>query len=294
MLYAINNGSKILPEKHLKGHCPDCGDSVIAKCGEVNQWHWAHVVNAECKNNKPETMWHKEWKLNFPQECVEEKIKNHRADVFINGVAIEFQASTIARPDIVSRNEVFKKVFWVIKAEDKHLFFREVIKKTKFYSCKWKWRKTSFDETLSKDTRIFLDVGDDFLFLIKNKKLDALKFFYGEFITKEYFVRKSKKELRSNFFIRTMNPNELTDYGKKDIAQKTSLIKNELFEDIIKLDPIACSRKLTVFLDLDYLDWAYSTKCECVSCKNTEAMPLPKYITDKYGLTKNKLQRRFK
>lgn len=286
MLYAKNNGNKILPEKHLKGHCPDCGDSVIAKCGEVNQWHWAHVVNAECKNNKPETIWHKEWKLNFPQECVEEKIKNHRADVFINGVAIEFQASTIARPDIVSRNEVFKNVFWVLNAQDKNIFFGEIAPKTLFYYCRWLWRRTSFDGILAENTRIFLDIDDGFLFLIKNKKAESIKNTYGEFTTKDFFIRKMKGEIKPNYFLRVTRPVDLDDNEKEDIKKYTKKVTNDLFEDIIEAMKTytKCFKNLTLFVRSIRGKLWVSAKCECYRCKYERVLDLPKYITDRQEL----------
>jgi competence protein CoiA len=50
MLYAIDakTQQKISPEPRLKAICSYCESPVIAKCGNINIWHWAHKSLKDC------------------------------------------------------------------------------------------------------------------------------------------------------------------------------------------------------------------------------------------------------
>lgn len=87
MLYAIGQGDDKLPAAPgLHAICPVCGGEVLAKCGKIVSWHWAHVSGKDCDDwYEPETEWHLRWKKLFPKEYVEVTInrkgKRHHADV---------------------------------------------------------------------------------------------------------------------------------------------------------------------------------------------------------------------
>lgn len=282
MLYAIYNGEKFSPNPGLKAKCPECGDDVLAKCGVINQWHWAHVVNSTCKNNKPETQWHYEWKGNFPKECVEEKVEGHRADVYIRrkySFAIEFQSSSIPREDILSRNQTFKNVYWVIHAKGKDISFDQ---KGFLYTAKWKHRKRSFDETNSK---IFLDFDDGYLFFIKSKN-SRVKHSYGEFITKDFFIKKMKHEVYSRFFLKLFLPFSMFE---KEKCQELIKINNDFFlelEMFRRRNNLNCNKKLTVIAGHRTVqnEWKMLHKCECFNCKQEGAYYMPEYILDRFNI----------
>jgi len=59
MLYALNkNEEKVRATPEVKGVCPICSCLVVAKCGEIKIWHYAHR-NKDCDSwYEPETKWH--------------------------------------------------------------------------------------------------------------------------------------------------------------------------------------------------------------------------------------------
>ncbi|RJP95322.1 MAG: hypothetical protein C4518_01385 [Desulfobacteraceae bacterium] len=129
MLYAIStSGEKIRAEKKKKAFCGLCGSPMLAKCGQIKIWHWAHESKKDCDLwYEPETEWHLSWKSQFSSECVEYNFKGHRADVYNkNGVVIEFQNSSISAEEIKKREEFYgKNMIWVINGKKiaQHFFW---------------------------------------------------------------------------------------------------------------------------------------------------------------------------
>ena len=50
MIYAKDKitGEKIKATPNAKAVCEHCNDEVIAKCGDVISWHWAHSIDSTC------------------------------------------------------------------------------------------------------------------------------------------------------------------------------------------------------------------------------------------------------
>ena len=42
MQFALIEGKRCAPTKGAAATCPGCGADMIARCGEVKTWHWAH------------------------------------------------------------------------------------------------------------------------------------------------------------------------------------------------------------------------------------------------------------
>lgn len=62
MMYAVKNNERIPPEPQGRAVCPACHDTVIARCGNVNMWHWAHQKGFDCDDwYEPESEWHRNW-----------------------------------------------------------------------------------------------------------------------------------------------------------------------------------------------------------------------------------------
>lgn len=115
MLYA---SGKTLAKPGARGECPCCGGELIAKCGEIVSWHWAHI-NADCDPwSEPETDWHIMWKNCFPVECQEVVVGNHRADVLLGDHTIEFQHSPISANEIREREDHYARLTWVIDGSE--------------------------------------------------------------------------------------------------------------------------------------------------------------------------------
>jgi competence protein CoiA len=168
MLYAVDGaGTRILPVKQTRALCPGCKQPVIARCGDVNADHWAHVTGCECDPwHEPETRWHVNWKMQFEEHCREIVLPPHRADVCATRVhtdgearmVIELQHSPIEPAEIEEReNFYFDKcnhMCWVIDA-------REIIGNFEFGSSdkfdggasirtnfRWKWFRKSWGTVL--------------------------------------------------------------------------------------------------------------------------------------------------
>ena len=66
MKYALVDGNKTAPIKKGRGICQCCGGGMVAKCGRVKMWHWAHTPKEVCDPWwGPETEWHRMWKDQF-------------------------------------------------------------------------------------------------------------------------------------------------------------------------------------------------------------------------------------
>jgi competence CoiA-like predicted nuclease len=102
--------NRIRPAPGEKAVCPMCGQPLIAKCGDIYVWHWAHKGGGECDPWKEhETEWHLAWKNHFPEDwqeiIIEKQGKKHIADVQTPaGVTIEFQNSPISTATIRARS----------------------------------------------------------------------------------------------------------------------------------------------------------------------------------------------
>lgn len=96
---------------------------MVAKCGQVRIWHWAHQGGLRCDPWwENETEWHRNWKGQFPvdwQEFVSraENGEKHVADVRTDhGWVIEFQHSYIRPEERQSRDVFYRKLVWVVDA----------------------------------------------------------------------------------------------------------------------------------------------------------------------------------
>jgi competence protein CoiA len=122
MKLALVNGVKVEANPQLKGVCICCASEVVAKCGKINIWHWAHKSKIHCDSWwERETAWHRQWKNQFPvdwQEIVHTEKKTgekHIADVKNPfGLVLEFQHSIINDDERVSRENFYKPMIWVV------------------------------------------------------------------------------------------------------------------------------------------------------------------------------------
>jgi hypothetical protein len=75
----------------LPSYCPECGEMLVARRGELVAWHWAHRPGPADRTrcSQGETDWHLKWKLaylNLPGWEVEYPVeiegRNYRLDAF--------------------------------------------------------------------------------------------------------------------------------------------------------------------------------------------------------------------
>ncbi len=137
MRFALLNGHRREAEPELSGDCLGCGGPMIAKCGEVRIWHWAHRGKRVCDPWwENETPWHRRWKSHFPVEWQEvihnvpESGERHIADVKTAlGWVLEFQHSFLKPNERRARNVFYNpKLAWVVdgtrRSRDKAQFFK--------------------------------------------------------------------------------------------------------------------------------------------------------------------------
>lgn len=121
MKFADLDGQRVQPKPKLKAKCPFCGSDVLARCGRVRVWHWAHKSTTHCDHWwEPEKQWHRDWKNHFPEDWQEQGRRDengelHIADVLTpQGLALEFQHSAISRDEVEARTNFHRDICWIV------------------------------------------------------------------------------------------------------------------------------------------------------------------------------------
>jgi competence protein CoiA len=99
--------------------CTDCGQTMIAKTGEIVIWHWAHLTeNPHCAAAL-ETAWHLGWKALATTAGVEVAVGKRRADALTPyGYTIEFQHSALSPEEVRDREKDWgRKLVWIVDAQ---------------------------------------------------------------------------------------------------------------------------------------------------------------------------------
>jgi len=121
MKYAFVDGQRQEAQLGRPGVCPVCNSPVVAKCGDVRIYHWAHRGRRDCDPWwENETEWHLNWKNKFPSDWQEfpytaENGEKHRADIKTDqGWVLEFQHSKINPDERKAREAFYQKMVWVV------------------------------------------------------------------------------------------------------------------------------------------------------------------------------------
>lgn len=228
MRFAQREDKRILPNPLVKDAiCPLCKSEVFGKCGEIKVWHWAHKAIEDCDSfSEGETEWHINWKKNFPEDCQEVIVGEHRADVKIKDIVIEFQNSHISKEDIEKRENFYEKMKWVLNGETlgKNI---ELFDKKEFFKFKWKW----FPKSWFYSTKpIYIDCKH-----LENYYLDKMNNIYKNSEDGKYYKSKKvtywEEYTDGNTYPKTESFGYYVDIEKEtnfywDLAQK---FKNKLF-----------------------------------------------------------------
>ena len=152
--YAEVEGHRHLPFPKGRGICPECLRPVIAKCGEINTHHWAHVDRDDCDSwSEPMGAWHLWWQALVRDEFREVPRGPHRADMVGNGgVVVELQNSPISTEDIRAREAHYGNMVWLFNATDR---FGQLVSGTRSFFA---LGQTKHLEQCTKP--VFLDFGD--------------------------------------------------------------------------------------------------------------------------------------
>lgn len=171
MLHAHDgDGRRIAARPGLAAVCPNCGEPVVAKCGEIVAHHWAHRGNLDCDPwAEHESYWHFMWKACVDPANVEVLYKGHRADIMHRGYVIELQHSTISPADIREREQAYGRMIWLFDGTD--LADRlELRDRGNHLTFRWKWPRKSY---ASCKQRCLVDLGSRGLLEIKKIHLDS-------------------------------------------------------------------------------------------------------------------------
>lgn len=121
MKFALVNGERSEAQPDLKGSCPACDRPVVARCGSLRVWHWAHKGKLMCDPWwEGETEWHRAWKGQFPadwQEVVHFAAdgEKHIADVKTgDGWVLEFQHSALSADERRARTAFYPRLNWIV------------------------------------------------------------------------------------------------------------------------------------------------------------------------------------
>ena len=137
---------------------------VIAKCGEIVKWHWAHKSRDCDPWSEPESEWHLNWKAMFPPSWQEVVIGPHRADVRTPLCVVEFQKSAISAEEIRKREQFYRQMVWVVDAADWALMGCDSFEKAlPVGTARWLWPRKTWAHALAP---IFLDVGDNSIWFV--------------------------------------------------------------------------------------------------------------------------------
>jgi competence protein CoiA len=192
MRLALHNGELSTAEPRLAGHCPQCDSEVIAKCGPVNAWHWAHKAT-DCDTwSEPLTQWHADWQSRFPIKWCEIPVGDHRADVRLpGGLVLEFQHSHLSADQIQKREQHYGRMVWIFDATDAYDSGRLDLRTKKdssspdYRSFRWKHPRRSL---LACQRTVMLDLGEGKLLNLKRLYPKAPYGGWGYLTTVEDFL----------------------------------------------------------------------------------------------------------
>jgi competence protein CoiA len=165
MRWANTGEGRALATPGASGVCPACNGSVLAKCGEIISWHWAHKAK-DCDTwSEPESEWHLGWKQKFPLDWQEVVIGPHRADVRTPFGVLEFQKSSISLAEIKKREHFYGLMAWVIDSREWALMAQDSGGATlPMGFARWLWPRKCWQLSSAP---LFLDVGYQTIWFVK-------------------------------------------------------------------------------------------------------------------------------
>ena len=206
--------------------CPDCGERAIyVSASSRSVAHFKHEaytscthddsnVSSEVRDNKMSNF-HRNWQKMFPRECLERRIGNNRADIYLESekkfnlgnqmfkdfepknLVIEIQNSKISYTDLVQRQNVYKcielerQLLWIFNLEKCQIQIGRVKGKEELV-LKFKGGDASFMDLLNiENTKayILLDNGGTNLYYVSNKPKCDKEFIEVTIVDRIQFVK---------------------------------------------------------------------------------------------------------
>jgi competence protein CoiA len=178
-------GGRIVANPTQRATCPACGGTVIAKCGEIVVWHWAHESLKDCDAwSEGESEWHRDWKACVPSRQREVVIGRHRADIQLDdGMVYELQHSSISTQEIREREDFYGRMAWIFDCREPYENDRLRIRaprpdrRTPNYRT-FRWAHVRKSIAACRRT-VYLDLGEDVLLRLGKLYLDGYPGGYG-------------------------------------------------------------------------------------------------------------------
>ena len=117
MQFDINH---VKPVPEAVSQCPCCKSKIIAKCGSIKIWHWAHESLKECDGwYEPITQWHLDWQSYVAEEFQEVIVGHHIADIKLpTGKVIEIQHSNLPVEVVAEREVFYGNMVWIFDGRE--------------------------------------------------------------------------------------------------------------------------------------------------------------------------------
>jgi competence CoiA-like predicted nuclease len=230
MNLAIKNNERITASPKEKAVCPLCNQEVIAKCGEIKIWHWAHKQDFECDSfGEPESEWHLKWKNYFSREYQEVVMGKHRADIRTkNRWIIELQNSSISSKEIEEREEYYKRMVWLLNGKTLCAGLDLRIKKG-VITFRWKNPPKSW---WYANKEIYIDLSE----IIDGLKINIKDYSIGNktkqvpiYEQEEYEYYTPEAELVEVSYPKVIDYIDVTEKEIKNLKEKIELFKDKLF-----------------------------------------------------------------
>mgnify|MGYP001491000210 CR=1 FL=1 len=193
MEFGINfkTNQRVRPQKGLIAHCQCCNEILIPKCGKIRIHHWAHKSNHCDKWWEPESVWHRNWKNQFPEDWreivkfdQENENEKHICDIYNPNLelVLEFQNSPISSTELESREKFYNKMLWVVNKSNDDIELKPIKDSEKHIQEIY---NELFGETLNEAIRIphsGLKELEDYREKIKSKLLLGSKIWLKELL----------------------------------------------------------------------------------------------------------------
>lgn len=168
LLAKTPTGERIQPVPRGRALCAQCGGEVLAKCGQLVSWHWAHRVR-ECDSwAEGETEWHLGWKRQVCEAACEVVLDNHRADIrTAGGLVIELQHSPLDPQAIAEREAFYGSMLWLFDARAFELSLYPNAAEVSFV-----WRRPR-RTLLAVKKPMYWDLGDGFVLYVKGLSTES-------------------------------------------------------------------------------------------------------------------------
>lgn len=156
---------------------------MIAKCGDILTWHWAHMSIEDCDPwAEPNNEWHRGWQMLVPPDRREVRIGKHRADMLTrSGRVIELQDSYLPPTEIRVREHHYGNMLWIFNAIEPYANDRLLIRPRDGYvSFRWKQPRKSLAWC---QRPVLLDIGYGQLLHVKKIHTEAPCGGWGRIIT---------------------------------------------------------------------------------------------------------------